>query len=473
MVLTVDTNVDSLINSGCTESVDDDDCSLRGTIALANADSSNGYHIDIPNGLYLLDLNSGNPTEDANASGDLDILNPTVELHGQSMLLTIIDGNLTDRVIDYRDEYGVLTIGALTIRNGSLGTNEGGGGGIRTAYGASLSLNFVRVLNNLVTCVDGNIDRGGGIYLTTGATLSLTHSAIKENLACKGGGINANTSTVTISNSNIEDNTATILNGTGGGVYLANSGTITIERSTFDGNEADSGGGFYNNSSGDATITDSSFSHNDAVEGGGLYLYGSSSLTNVTINNNTADTGGGGIAVEGTVNLENVTIAGNTAAYGGGIRLMANPSSILDMDHVSFAANTATTSGYAIAASNATTVMVTNTILASPSGTQTCYIDLSASWTSGGFNISNDGSCKLTTPGDWANTNPLLGMLGDYGGLTQTLPLLTGSPAINLGDPGDASDRLDQRGIAIIGGRSDIGAFEYYPPLIWLPLTIK
>ncbi len=469
VVLTVDTNVDSLINSGCTESVDDDDCSLRGAITLANADSSNGYHIDIPIGVYLLNLNSSNATEDANISGDLDILNPSVTLHGESLLLTILDGNATDRVIDQHGDE--LTINMLTIRNGSLETGEGGGAGIRVATGNLLETNYVRIISNSVTCAGHQYDNGGGIHGWQDASLYLTYTGIHENTACNGGGIYASHNMLMIQDSNIEDNTANQSDSIGGGIANANVGTLAIERSTIDGNTADRGGGLFN--SGRFTTSNSIYAYNEAIDGAGMYLYGTSSLTDVTIHNNTADDDGGGIALDGQADLYNVTLAGNSAMTGGGIQLMAGEESILNLDHTSFAANDITSFGYAIHASSDTTVTVTNSILASPSTYSTCYIDITATWTSNGFNISNDTSCRLYGSGDWVNTNPQLGFLGDYGGFTLTLPLLPNSPAINLGDPDDPTDRLDQRGVPIVGGRSDIGAFEYYPPLIWLPLTIK
>ncbi len=278
-----------------------------------------------------------------------------------------------------------------------------------------------------------------------------------------------------IQDTNINDNVAdiqvtTFMGSSGGGVSIANGGTITIERSTFDGNSADRGGGYFNSGSANLEITNSVFSNNEAYDGGGLYLYGTSTLTNVTVHNNAAIDDGGGIAMQGQVTMENVTIASNTATYGGGIKLMGSLESILHLDHVSFASNTASSPyGHAIYAGNDSQTTVTNTILSSSYGTGTCYTEVYATWTSYGYNINSDNSCQLSGMGDWANTDPMLGALGDYGGLTRTLPLLPGSPAINMGDPADPAGRLDQRGIGIIGGRSDIGAFEYVPTL-WLPL---
>ena len=69
--------------------------------------------------------------------------------------------------------------------------------------------------------------------------------------------------------------------------------------------------------------------------------------------------------------------------------------------------------------------------------------------------------------------NPGLAPLGDYGGPTQTVGLLPGSPALDAGSDALAVDSLgnslttDQRGLPrIINGTIDIGAFEYQGPAI-------
>ena len=59
--------------------------------------------------------------------------------------------------------------------------------------------------------------------------------------------------------------------------------------------------------------------------------------------------------------------------------------------------------------------------------------------------------------------NPLLGSLGNYGGPTETIPLLPGSPAIDAGSNAliPAGVTTDQRGLPrIVNGIVDIGAFE-------------
>jgi hypothetical protein len=90
--------------------------------------------------------------------------------------------------------------------------------------------------------------------------------------------------------------------------------------------------------------------------------------------------------------------------------------------------------------------------------------------TSNGYNLSGDSSCKFDGTGDLNNTNPKLGKLGNYGGPTQTIPLLSGSPAIDAGNPSGCTDgqghllKTDQRGKPRPDkedtGGCDMGAYE-------------
>jgi hypothetical protein len=72
--------------------------------------------------------------------------------------------------------------------------------------------------------------------------------------------------------------------------------------------------------------------------------------------------------------------------------------------------------------------------------------------TSKGYNLSSDETCHFHKTGDVNNVDPKLGTLGNYGGLTQTLPLLSGSPAIDAGNPNGCTDgqghllKTDERG---------------------------
>jgi uncharacterized repeat protein (TIGR01451 family) len=81
--------------------------------------------------------------------------------------------------------------------------------------------------------------------------------------------------------------------------------------------------------------------------------------------------------------------------------------------------------------------------------------------TSAGHNLSSDGSCSFSAPGDLNTTNPLLGPLADNGGPTATHALQPNSPAIDAGSPDCPPPATDQRGIIRAQGPAcDIGAYE-------------
>jgi hypothetical protein len=90
--------------------------------------------------------------------------------------------------------------------------------------------------------------------------------------------------------------------------------------------------------------------------------------------------------------------------------------------------------------------------------------------TSNGYNLSSDNTCNFNNTGDLNNTDPELGTLGNYGGPTQTIPLLSGSPAIDAGNPSGCTDgqgnllKTDQRGKPRPDhedtGGCDMGAYE-------------
>ena len=115
--------------------------------------------------------------------------------------------------------------------------------------------------------------------------------------------------------------------GIGGGIYNNISSTLTLTNSTITGNSATlDGGGIYNN--GTATVTNSTFSGNSSSHiGGGIYnnSIGTMTLTNTTITGNSTNGGDGGgiynnppgMFAGGIVTLTNTIVAGNTATGSG------------------------------------------------------------------------------------------------------------------------------------------------------------
>ena len=146
-----------------------------------------------------------------------------------------------------------------------------------------------------------------------------------------------------------------------------------------------------------------------------------------------------------TTTLTNCTVSGNTAGNGGGVytNAAAPPyigASIVNLGNTIVAGNTAPT-GPDVA--GAFTSQGNNLI---------GETDGSSGW------VASDLTGTIATPLD-----PLLAPLGNYGGPTQTMALLPGSPAIDAGNNAliPAGVTTDQRGLPrIVNGTVDIGAFE-------------
>jgi hypothetical protein len=309
--------------------------------------------------------------------------------------------------------------------------------------GQTVTMSGLTIANGMVS--SGNPATGGGIY-NNGGTLTLTNSTLSGNSASgssnnNGGGIANFGGTLTLTNSTLSGNSASGgSNNFGGGIYNS-LGTVTLTNSTLSGNSASggmgNGGGIFTNST--LTITNSTLSGNSAIGSGGS--------TNQ----------GGGIRTDGTLTLTNSTVSGNSVSggtnnFGGGILRGGGTAQFRN----SIVALNAATSGP----------------------------DLSGIFTSNGRNLigKNSGASITTAPGasgDLIGTNaspvnPVLSSLANYGGPTQTLALLPGSPALNAGDncvtqaahcgdPNISQLTTDQRGGGfnrIVGASVDIGAFE-------------
>jgi hypothetical protein len=294
-----------------------------------------------------------------------------------------------------------------------------------------------------------SISIAAGIYpedLSIGFNLTLTGSGATRT-TIDGGGI-ARVLSIQGTSANVVVSKLTVRNGAAaGGGGILNWGTLTLNACAISGNAAVSsysatGGGIYN--SGVLTINNSTLHGNSGmtsfIYGGAIYNSGTLAINNSTLSGNSANGfsggGGGGIHNTAALTISNSMISGNTGTpYGGGIY-------------------------------NTGTATLQNSVVAySPSGGN-CYGIVTAN----GYNVSSDSTCNFSSAGDLKNTDPLLGLLQNNGGPTQTLALLTGSPAINAGNPAGCTDnrgrllKTDQRGqprpdTGDTGG-CDMGAYE-------------
>jgi CSLREA domain-containing protein len=223
------------------------------------------------------------------------------------------------------------------------------------------------------------------------------------------------------------------------------------------------GGGVWSN--GTLTVANCIFSNNHADQGGGISAIGGTlTVTGSTFSGNSADTLGGGIFNNGTLTVTNSTFSGNSATQGGSI-FNGNTLTVINS---TFSGNSANTNGGGIYSFGSATLR--NSIVANGTAGGNCHGTI----TNGGNNIDDGTTCSWgSANGSMSSTNPLLGVLANNGGSTQTFALLTGSPAIDGGDDSHCP-ATDQRGLSRPqGAHCDIGAFEVKIHSIYLPLVME
>ena len=198
----------------------DSDCSLREAVIAANATVEHDT-IVVPAGTYVLSLVGID--EDAAATGDLD-LNQDVSIIGNPTGGTIIDGNLTDRLVHLSG--ATVELFDLVLTRGSTTGDWYGAGGILVESG---SLTMTRSVLSDCTC-DAH---GGGIFSL--GTVTIDRSAIIGNTGYQGGGIYHAGTDLILVNSTISGNTATD-QGSGGISSDGLAFTANIDSSTITNN---------------------------------------------------------------------------------------------------------------------------------------------------------------------------------------------------------------------------------------------
>jgi hypothetical protein len=376
-----------------------------------------------------------------------------------------------------------VSISGLELTNGTAGTQFGGD--VYVSSGATLNLTSAAVTS-------GGAARGGGIY--NAGTLNLSDSAvsINGNSPNLGGGI-YNDGTLSVSGSSFGSNQGL----SGGAIY--NAGSMALATSSFSYNwtlstlQASSGGAIRNAPAASAQISDCLFVFNHAIYGAAVANSGAMSVTRSTFDYNNAyhdynlygphPAGGGAIYTDGTLDLTNAILYHNWTPEGPGGGVYVTAAGVLTVANATISANNGPGGGGIYAEAGAS-VSLNNTIVSGNSystngdnsqtpsditGAAAGSFDLIGAGGSGGLANGVDGN--IVGPVD-----PGLVVLFDQN--AAKISLRSGSPAFNAGCAALARDAngqpltTDQRGRPrVVGGQVDIGAYEAQFPTATTALT--
>lgn len=363
-----------------------------------------------------------------------------------------------------------LTIDALTI---SGGTSNGHGGAITAANSG------VVITNSVVSGNNGAGYGGGAIYAWTNSTVTISDSTLTGNTGIEGTAVYAAPGNVTLTNCIVSANTGTSI---GSSAALAAQSTnqsahLTVTDTIVSGNKnsADVTGGIFVGSYGGSppvylTVTGSTISGND---GTGILSSTNSvtTITDSTISGNQDYDGGGGIVAYNygqttTVTVTNSTVSGNWSSMGRGAGIETSGAN-LTLINSTVTNNDSAVGSAGINVQSGPVPVLRNTVVAGniyywgsvPSDIGGLGVDVANSYN----NLIGTGGSGGLSNGTQGNrvgiANPGLTALGDYGGTTQTMALLPGSPAIDAALKGITYN--DQRGEGFLREDTpDIGAFE-------------
>lgn len=327
-------------------------------------------------------------------------------------------------------------------------TLDGSGNGARlfTLDGAA----SVEMSNLTIRNFDSE-NSNGGVFVLESGNLTLTNIVAHGNNGFNGGVayLNGNDTSLHIELSTLMSNTASNTSA----CFYNVEGALTIDRTTLDNNQATLSGG--------ALIT----------------VGGSTRISNSTLSNNQAGTAGGAIKhINGALSIVNSTLSGNQSIQGGAaIDAGLHATSTLLITHSTIVFNTANANGGGLVVDGANEGIINNSIIV---GNKNGATDADF-WFAPGVNETQSfnnwiGVATATTFINGTNGNhvgALTGLdatLSNNGGPTKTHKLNAGSGAINAGNNAKAVDWLnatlafDQTGkTRKVGGTVDIGAFEF------------
>ena len=195
---------------------------------------------------------------------------------------------------------------------------QGGQNGALSVTNSTVNLSNSKIENNTA------IHSAGGALAIESSLVNISGNSFTNNIAVSthGGGVYMKDSTANFSGNNFTDNRA---RGWGGGIYL-NSSTVSLYGNLFKNNTASYGGGIgiYFNSI--VNATNNTFTKNIAGIGGGgidIYVRAVATFMGNILNYNKAQIGGGGVTVESnnrvSFTLDTFMFNNASGVVGGGV----------------------------------------------------------------------------------------------------------------------------------------------------------
>ena len=377
-------------------------CGDSGALVTAIAAvSASGGTVTLTAGCTYTITASSDGTDGPNAFADIT---GSVTIVGNGATITrSTAGGTPDFRFFIVDNSGTLDISNVTLSHGSTpaasGTPNHGGAAI-------LNRNVLNVSG--VTFLDNNSQAstgGGAIDNHDTGVLTVTNSTFSGNIALQGGAIEdeatlCHTTTpdcgrAIVTNSTFTNNSTTSFGGGGFESQLdAASPAVCVDQTTFPRASCQQAGGAHD------TLTGNTFSGNTAItEGGGIANFGTMTVSNSTLYNNSAGSGGGGgVQNTGSISIVQSTIAANSSAFGANLHYF----------------NGQPTASMTALAMTIVTAGVTGANCSTPTGGPVIVDN--------GYNLDSGTSCGFSTSNHSLNsTDPMLGPLASNGGPTQTM----------------------------------------------------
>jgi hypothetical protein len=435
---------------------------LRTALAAANAPGSTATTITLDPGCTYSLVDAPYTGSGLNALPVLTTESP-ITINGNGAILDLSGASISARFFEVGSGAS-LTLNNLTLNHGgSKGSPSlAQGGAVRVDRTETvdpitliIAYRIGRLTLNAVILSGCAADQGGAIY-SEGA-LTLNRSEV-SGTSSSGGTIYTQKGSLIFQRSSIHDNTASGSTASGAGIVVYGPSVASIFESSLVNNTSSgpNGGALNILSTGFTLVTDSYFEGNSATAAGGavsLTENGSLLIANSTFYTNTALQGAAlYTSLTGTTSVLNSTLVSNAAGQAGGGSLYAARAALVKNTIVGIGSNGADCAGVAFDSSSA-------------------------------HNLDSAGGCGASftqrTPPELALGAPQLSF-----GPTKVIPLLTGSAAIDAGDPATCAappvSNHDQRGqlrprSGVFNGAPicDIGAFEYLPVAAYLPIVIR